>query len=209
MTPAASVDPYLTLFLIGAGGLAAMAFIGGGHHAHGGSHVHAGHAHAGAGHARGAPHAHTTQARGGARASRLFVLLEPRLLFSLALGAGATGLLTRHWLGGALLAGVAIAGAVVFESLFVRPLWTFAFRFAGRPAAMLESALYERATVATAFDADGYGLVTVPLDGQVRQVLARLPEAERSGPRLHAGDTVRVTDVDLAAQRVTVSRDIG
>lgn len=205
-----SFDPYLALFLIGAGGLAAMAFLGGGRHAHGGGHAHAGHAHAG--HVHGG-HAHATQARpgsrAGARSSRLFVLLEPRLLFSLALGAGATALLTRHWLGGAVLAGVAIGGAIAFETLLIRPLWSLAFRFAGRPAAMLESALFERATVATAFDAEGYGLVTVPLDGQVRQVLARLPEAERSGPRLHAGDTVRVTDIDPAAQRVTVSRDLG
>lgn len=200
-----SIDLYLALFLIGAGGLGAMAFLGGAHHGHAGSHgahVHV-HVHGGArGGGRGG-------ARGGGRTSRFLVLLSPRLLFSIALGAGATGLLARHWLGGAVLAGLAIAGGVLFELALVRPMWNFAFRFAGRPAAMLESALFERATVASAFDADGYGIVTVPLDGQVRQVLARLPESERSGPRLHAGDAVRVTEVDPAGQRVTVSRDLG
>lgn len=197
-------DPALALFLVGAGGLTAMAFLGGGRHA--------GHpaGHAGVhGHLHGGPHQHATQLRAGARASRLFVLLSPRLLFSIALGAGATALLTRHWVGGSLLIGLALAGGIAFELALVRPLWNLAFRFAGRPAAMLESALFERATVATAFDADGYGLVTVPLDGQVRQVLARLPASERAGPRLHAGDAVRVTDVDPARQQVTVSRDLG
>lgn len=199
-----SIDPYLALFLIGAGGLGAMAFLGGSHHGHEGGH--GAHVHV---HVHGGPRGGARGARGGARAARWLVLLSPRLLFSIALGAGATGLLTRSWLGGAVLAGLALAGGVVFELLLVRPLWNLAFRFAGKPAAMLESALFERATVASAFDADGYGIVTVPLDGQVRQVLARLPETERAGPRLHAGDAVRVTDVDPAGQRVTVSRDLG
>ena len=203
------MDPYTFCLLLGALGLLGMSLTGMGRHGHAG-HAHPGHAHT-------TPHAHdaaansaatrTAHAAGGSLTSRLlWSLMSPRVLFTVLLGAGATGLLLRHTLGAGLLAGAAVAGGVIFEAALVRPVWNASMRFASHPALTLESCVTDPATAVTSFDARGQGVVAVELDGQMVQVLATLLPAERAaGATVHAGDRVHIAAVDADHNRCTVS----
>lgn len=203
------MDPYTFCLLLGALGLLGMSLTGMGRHGHAG-HAHPGHAHT-------TPHAHdaaansaatrTAHAAGGSLTSRLlWSLMSPRVLFTVLLGAGATGLLLRHALGAGLLAGAAVAGGVIFEAVLVRPVWNASMRFASHPALTLESCVTDPATAVTSFDAHGQGVVAVELDGQMVQVLATLLPAERAaGATVHAGDRVHIAAVDADHNRCTVS----
>jgi hypothetical protein len=180
---------------------------GGGAHtgAHHVGHAHAGHAHAGA----HAGHAHAHHDAGTVRSeSQLWTLLSPRVLFSLLVGAGATGLLIRDLLhvGGWLLPVLAVAGGVLFEAALVRPLWNFVFRFASAPALTLESAIMDEARAVSGFDRNGQGLIAVELDGQLVQVLGTLRAEDRElGVRVRAGDRLRIEEVDEKRNRCVVS----
>lgn len=225
------MDIYLFSLLLGGIGLGAMAVSGLSHHAHS-SHGHAGsasgHAHGHAGTPHGAPHhggvhghaaAHAhghgdvhgdTHVSGGGASRLALTLVSPRVLFSVLLGLGASGLVLRNTavasLGGLVLAISALLGGVAFERLVVTPIWNFAFRFASRPALTLEHCLTEEATAVTAFDAKGQGIVAVEVDGQVVQLLATLQAGDRSrGVRVRAGERVRIEDVDAERNRCTVS----
>ncbi len=108
--------------------------------------------------------------------------------------------------GGALLLAAAAAGAVIFERLLVTPLWNLAFRFESEPAHTLESAFGGDATAVTTFDANGQGLVSIEVDGQVVQLLGTLQSSDRAlQTRVPAGSRLRVEDVDAARNRCTVS----
>jgi hypothetical protein len=132
--------------------------------------------------------------------------MSPRFLFSLALGFGATGELLQPILGGVPLVLAAVLGAVAFERVLVSPLWNFTMRFASAPATTLEGAIADEATAVTAFDANGQGIVSVELDGQVVQILATLQPNDRLlGTRVRAGQRVRIEDVDPAKNCCTVS----
>ena len=185
--------------------------------AHGGAHAHGG-VH-GAAAATAAPasggngvlaHGLRGAARGRGARSRgsglLWSLLSPRVLFSVLVGFGATGLLARGLVGGVALAALAVAGGVAFETLLVRPLWNLAFRFASAPALSLGSTLLDEARATSRFDANGQGLIAVEVDGQLVQVLGTLrPEDRASGIRIRAGDRVRIEEVDEERGRCTVS----
>lgn len=193
------MDLYISSMLLGVLGLAAMAFTGLGHHGHAG---HAGHGgHGGNGHGARVGHVH-----GAERTSPLWSIASPRFLFSLALGFGAIGELVRPMAGGVVQLAIAALGGIVFERFIVAPLWNFAMRFASAPALTLESAVSDEATAVTAFDANGQGIVSVEVDGQILQILATLQPADRSlGVRVRAGQRVRIEDVNAAASRCTVS----
>ncbi len=192
------MDIYISSMLLGALGLTAMALSGLGHHGHDG-HAH-GHAHGHDG------DAHHHGAHGDSTGSALWMLMSPRFLFSFALGAGAAGELARPWFGGPLQLAIALAGGVLFERLLVGPLWNVIMRFASAPALSLESAVADEATAVTAFDANGQGIVSLELDGQVVQVLATLtPNDRATGPRVRAGQRVRIEDVNPATNCCTVS----
>lgn len=136
----------------------------------------------------------------------LLSLLSPRVAFSILTGVGAAGLLLDPWLGGPLLLLVALVAGFAFEGLLVRPFWNFFFRFASTPAQTLESALMDRATAVTGFDAQGQGLVSIILDGQIVQLLGTLrPEDRATGVRVRAGDRLTVEDVDGKRNRCVVS----
>lgn len=205
------MDPYTFCLLLGALGLVGMSLTGVGRHGHAGhSHVRAGHSHNttdahGSGQANAA--ARAGQTGGGSLASRvLWSLMSPRVVFTVLLGTGALGLLLRRALGGAPLAAVAIAGGLIFEAVLVRPVWNATMRFASRPALTLESCIADPATAVTTFDAQGHGLVSLELDGQLVQVLATLLPAERAaGATVRAGDRVRIAAVDADHNRCTVS----
>jgi hypothetical protein len=211
------MDLYTFSLVLGAAGLGVMALSGLGSHFHVGGHGghggHAGHAHTHAGgHAIGARAGHRGGDRGGHARGRgdarwsLVSLLSPRLLFSVLLGFGATGLLARHVLGGPLLVLAAVVGGIAFEALAAGPISRFFFRFASKPALTLESCLQDEARAISGFDAQGNGMVSIELDGQRVQVLATLsPEDLAAGVRVRSGDLLRVQDVDAARNRCTVS----
>jgi hypothetical protein len=128
------------------------------------------------------------------------------VLFSLLIGFGTAGLALRGVLGARLVLPGAIAGGLLFEWLLVGPAWNFLMRFASAPALTLESCLQDEVRAVTGFDADGHGLVTVDVDGQVVQLLATLrPEDRLTGARVRAGDVLRIEDVDSRRNRCTVS----
>jgi translation initiation factor IF-1 len=192
------MDTYAFALALGAAGLAAMTVLG----------LHHGHA--------PAPHAHGRlagrgpaghgQGRGGA-SSRWLLFLSPRVWFSLLVGFGATGLLLQRYVSGAGRAGLALAGALAFETILVRPLWSLASRFASAPAMTLEHGVMDDAEAVTGFNPQGEGLVRLELDGQVVQLLGILAPADRAaGVRISAGDRLLVEAVDPARQRCTVSR---
>ncbi len=134
------------------------------------------------------------------------MLLSPRVLFSLMLGFGATGLLLRNYLAGFPLAAVAVLCGWLFELWIVAPLWSFLLKFGSRPVRTLESLLLEPAKVVANFDARGEGLVAVELDGEVVQILGRLDASDRrQNIRMRAGDEVMVTAIDLDRRRCTVT----
>ncbi len=192
---------YSLSLAIGTIGLLAMALTGLGRHGHAHSHVGGK-----LGHARGGRHhAHHGTARSMAT-SWLWSLTSPRVLFSLLVGFGTTGVLVRPILVVPLAFGTALAGGLLFEQLFVGPVWNFLMRFASAPALTLESCLQDEVRAATAFDANGNGLVAAEVDGQVVQVLATLRAEDRAtGVRIRAGDALRIEDVDGRRNRCTVS----
>jgi hypothetical protein len=212
------MDLYVTSLLLGVVGLGAMAVAGlgahggghghgpaghGGHagHGHGGG-LHLGHGHGGNGHAG---HGHAVSPHPTATA-KIDLLRSPRLLFSLALGFGVTGVLVRPVLGGVLVPVVAALGAVAFEWLLVSPLWKFSMRFASNPATTLDSAVSDEATAVTAFDNNGEGIVSLEVDGQIVQILARLQPNDRLlGTRVRVGQRVRIEEVNTRKNTCTVS----
>jgi hypothetical protein len=235
------MDLYIFCVVLGAAGMAAMAFLGfasshsAGHHAHdtsghevhgvGGPHGHSATPLHGVAHG---PAHHTVEQIGGKTyqvthlpiasghgelhgaagwTSHLWSWLSPRVLFNFLVGFGATGLLVEKLVGPVLALPIAFVGGVAFESFIVRPIFNSLFRFESRPAQTLESALMSEGRAVTGFDANGNGLISLELGGEVVQVLGtQLKEDRAAGVRIRAGDTVRIEEVDGARNRCTVSR---
>jgi hypothetical protein len=210
---------YVWSLAAGGLGLVAMAVSGVGRHGHGGGVRHGGarhgpaHPHAGGARHQAGPSAHQQGPHGphspgaprAARASLAYVL-SPRVLFSLLVGAGASGLAAQTVLTEPFVFGVAVAGGIAFERLLVTPVWNFLLKFASEPALSLESAIADEARAITGFDAEGHGMIAVELDGRVVQVLGTLrPEDRAAGIQVRAGDTVRIEEVDDRRNRCTVS----
>ena len=204
---------YTTLLLIGLVGLFAQAVLGMGHGGHSG---HSGHAGPGASHGHGASHGQGTQHGHGThqntRADRgpspLWTLLSPLAIFSLCLGAGATGLLLRPvHLAAVFTALLAAAGGLVFFGLLVRPIWSLLFRFASKPSAALEGMVARQAEAVTGFDGRGQGLVGLTIDGQWVRVLATLEADDRAdAPKIKQGEKLTVISVDGRRNTCRVAR---
>ncbi len=216
------MDLYIFCVVLGAAGMAAMAFLGfasshsGGHHGHDTSGHVATHR---IEYKSGKPYdvVHTPVALGhgtlvglhGFAALKYHILswLSPRVLFNFLVGFGATGMIVERLVGPVLTLPIAFVGGVAFESFIVRPIFNSLFRFESQPAQTLESALMSEGRAVTGFDANGNGLISLELGGEVVQVLGtQLKEDRAAGVRIRAGDTVRVEEVDGARNRCTVSR---
>lgn len=174
--------------------------------AHGGGHV--GHADHGA-HAHGDHHGEAA-GRGSSVVShwglaKLLPFLSPLNLFSMALGAGATGILTRTFLSGPVLTIAAIAGALVFDLAIVRPIMSLMIRFGSRPSEGLEGKVATIAEACTSFDQQGRGLVRLTLDGQIVQLLGKLDPHEVV--TVHKGDKLLVMEVDASKGTCKVTRE--
>jgi translation initiation factor IF-1 len=128
-------------------------------------------------------------------------------MFNFLVGFGATGLIVERLVGPFLALPIALVGGVAFESFIVRPIFNSLFRFESQPAQTLESALMSEARAVTGFDANGNGLISLELGGELVQVLGtQLNKDRAAGVRIRAGDTVRIEEVDGARNRCTVSR---
>ena len=198
---------YTTLLLIGLLGLVAQAFLGfshSGHDAGHGGHAHADMGHIHAGHNGRGGHPSTPRSERGP--SPLWSWLSPLTIFSLCLGAGATGLLTQpaHW-PSPLTALAAVVGGLVFYGLLVRPLWTLIFKFASHPSDALNGMVAQQAEALGGFDASGRGLVGLTIDGQWVRVLATLDAGEEAGA-VRKGDALTVVSVDGRANTCRVAR---
>jgi hypothetical protein len=206
------MDLYIFCVVLGAAGMAAMAFLGftsshaGAHHAHDTS----GHQMHGIGGTHGhsiapmhaLPHAHPSDWK-----SHLWSWLSPRVLFNFLVGFGVTGLIVERLVGPVLALPIAIVGGVGFEAFVVRPIFNSLFRFESQPAQTLESALMSEGRAVTGFDANGNGLISLELGGELVQVLGtQLNEDRAAGVRIRAGDIVRIEEVDSTRNRCTVSR---
>lgn len=215
------MDLYIFCVVLGAAGTAAMAFLGfasshgGGHHGHDTS----GHEM----HGIGAPHGHSITPPSGHShvpsnspghqihpdgwKANVWSWLSPRVLFNFLVGFGATGLIVERLVGPLLALPVAVLGGIGFEVFVVRPLFNSLFRFESKPAQTLESALMSEGRAVTGFDANGNGLISLELGGEVVQVLGTQLTGEReAGVRIRAGDIVRIEEVDDTRNRCTVSR---
>ena len=209
------MDIYSSATLLGLLGLTAMAFAGvsSSHGSHSGTPAaHGTHGANGAHgtHSSAAP-THSSHAIAQQHIQPGFnwlALVSPRVLFAVILGFGLTGMVLRGLLPTALVILAALVGAVAFETLLIRPLWTFLLRFQSRPGSTLErSGPLTRAHAATDFNAQGDGLIELEFDGQVRQVLGTLEDAERkAGLKVRRGDAVRVLTVDPASGNCRVSK---
>ena len=212
------MDLYIFCVVLGAAGMAAMAFLGftsshgGSHH---GGHDTSGHEMHGAGghHVIAHPHVHHAGPSHAAHVnpdgwkSQAWTWLSPRVLFNVLVGFGATGLIVERLVGPVLALPVALIGGIAFEIVVVRPLFNSLFRFESQPAQTLESAIMSEARAVTGFDANGNGLVSVELGGEVVQILGTLTADERTaGVRVRSGDSVRIEEVDAARNRCVVSR---
>ena len=212
------MDLYIFSVVLGAAGMAAMAFLGfasshsAGHQAHdtSGHEMHgigAPHGHAitpshDIAHTHAAPHAHADGWK-----SSVWSWLSPRVLFNFLVGFGATGLIVERLVGPVLALPIAIVGGIAFEAFVVRPIFNSLFRFESQPAQTLESALMSEGRAVTGFDANGNGLISLELGGEVVQVLGtQLNDERAAGVRIRAGDIVRVEEVDGTRNRCTVSR---
>ncbi|MFN2638037.1 MAG: hypothetical protein ABR585_13515 [Gemmatimonadaceae bacterium] len=226
------MDLYIFCLVLGAAGMAAMAFLGitsahsGAHHSHdtSGHEAHGTggpHSYLPGSHHPGGQHAHSITPRQGHGTlttdvahlhpdgwkSHVWSWLSPRVLFNVLVGFGATGMVVERLLGPFLTLPIALAGGIAFESAIVRPIFNSLFRFESGPAQTLESAIMSEAKAVTGFDANGNGLISVELGGEVVQILGTLTGDERAaGVRIRAGDVVRVEDVDSIRNRCTVSR---
>jgi hypothetical protein len=207
------MDLYIVSVVLGVAGMAAMAFLGfssshgGAHHGHshhtleqiGGKNYQVTHSPIALGHGELHP-------IGGWR-SHLWSWLSPRVLFNFLVGFGATGLIVERLVGPVLALPIAAVGGIVFEAFVVRPIFNSLFKFESGPAQTLESALMSEGRAVTGFDANGNGLISLELGGEVVQVLGIQLNADRTGgARIRAGDIVRIEEVDSARNRCTVSR---
>ncbi len=154
-------------------------------------------AHAGPGHGTDHGHGHGQETGGHSLTSLLLSWMSPRVIFGVLVGFGAAGMLLRPVLAAPLTAVAAVVAGIGFEAGLLGPVWSLMFRFAASPAHTLADAWMETATATTAFDAAGDGLVKIELNGEVRQILARLRlQDRRSGVHVRMGDRLRVEEVD-------------
>ncbi len=151
------MDLYIFCVVLGAAGMAAMAFLGftsshsGGHHGHdtSGHELHGvgGHSHdvlhiphlKDGGHMTA--HAHAPPVHPDGWKTHAWSWLSPRVLFNVLVGFGATGLIVERLVGPFLALPIALVGGIVFETVIVRPIFNSLFRFESAPAQTLDSSI--------------------------------------------------------------------
>ena len=202
----------LVLGILGYATLVALGFAGGHGHRGAGPRGHVGgrgsHAHGKASlHAKGSAHGKSS-AGAKTRAWSSLISFSPLDLFSLAIGGGLTGkILERHVPSAFLVAIAAVAGALAFTIVLVKPLTRMILQFASTPSLGLEGTVAEFAAAETTFDAASQGIVTVTVDGQICRMLATLADEEK-GTLVRRGDRLIVLDVDAKKGSCRVSAEL-
>lgn len=145
----------------------------------------------------------TQKASGGVALEAVLGVLSPLRLFSISLGAGATGMLLRplglspfQQMAGALLIGV------LFYTLVIGPLLSVALRFASNPAQTLDDSVAKDCEATGRFDARGQGIVTLTIDGRLVRLLAHLDTPAEVLP----GDKLVVLSIDAHRNTCRVTR---
>ena len=111
---------FLGAMVLGLVGLVAMSLLGFTHgHA---THGHSAHGHSAHGHADSS-HGHHSHEPHDSSATKFLALLSPRVLFSLALGFGALGLVLDAFFPLWVALMLAAVGALALERLVVYPYW--------------------------------------------------------------------------------------
>jgi hypothetical protein len=130
------------------------------------------------------------------------------VIFSVCLGAGATGLLLKPaHLPNLWSVMAAVLGGLMFYLLIVRPLSGVIFQFASKPSLALEGALSQSAEALTPFDASGKGIVRLNIDGQLVRVLATLEADDRlKSASIQPGEQLTVIAVDGRTNTCRVAR---
>jgi hypothetical protein len=206
------LDIYLSCLLGGLVALAAFVLCGAGFH-HPGVH----HGEASFGHNAHISRHHHASDRANAHAasnggSPSFSILtwlgwfSPLYLCGAVIGFGVTGTLVGRLLHGWPCFALALLGAYFTRIICVRPLISGILMWASRPAKTLGDAVLETGIAATNFDAKGYGMVRLSLDGQIVQLLGLLVAEEPSELRVNAGEKLFIRSVDSVRQRCSVSR---
>jgi hypothetical protein len=138
---------------------------------------------------------------------RSLFAVSPIDIFSLSLGAGATGILARSAVDPAMLPWIAAIGGLVFNYGLVRPMFRLAMKFVGVPSEGLAGAITRTGEAMTKFDSQGRGLIHLVLEGEEKQVLAMLDETDRQlGIQVGKGDKLLVLDVDPERNICRVTR---
>lgn len=130
-------------------------------------------------------------------------------IFSLSLGAGATGLLLKPTLSESVLPWAALLGALIFSFAIVKPIIGWLAKFASTPSDGIEGLISQSGTALTRFDDQGRGLVCLTLDGAGIQILATLDRDEWSrGVLVAKGDPVTILEVDATKNTCRVTREL-
>jgi hypothetical protein len=185
---------FLSSMILGLVGLLAMTALGVGHGSGGHGHSH--------GHSDSSHHGHDHDS---GSSTKWLALISPRVIFSLALGFGAVGLVAEKFVIVALSIPLAIIGAIALERILIQPYWKLLMRFASKPARNLESATFARAKAVMDFDSSGSGLIELELDGQVRQVLGTLKSGQEA--RVTRGKALRIESVTNAGNCIVTTID--
>ncbi len=201
---------YQTLFFTGALGFLALVLMGSFHGARGGHHAHGGHSGHGHGHSGHGGHVHKGHHSMGSSLGKfakmkLLLSISPLDIFAFCLGCGAAGLLIPKTLATTVVLMIAIVIGVAFDIAFLKPIFNFALTFVSTPSDGLEGMIAKTAVAVSKFDSKGQGLVRVVIDGEEKQVLAKL-ESDETGTPVASGDELLVTAIDSKKNVCQVSR---
>jgi hypothetical protein len=103
----------------------------------------------------------------------------------------------------ALAAALATVPAALLEKFAVTPLWNVMIAAQGKPCSPLEALTLCEAEAVTPFR-NGKGIVAVERDGRLVQFSAQLLPEQAHLP-VHVGDRLRVEEVDVQRERMTVT----
>jgi hypothetical protein len=131
---------------------------------------------------------------------------SPLYLCGAVIGFGVTGVLVGHLFQGCALFCARSFGGLLHTYICIRPLISGILMWASRPARALGDAVLEIGIAVTNFDANGYGMVRLSLDGQIVQLLGFLVPEESTELRVSAGERLFIRSVDSVRQRCRVSR---
>lgn len=129
-------------------------------------------------------------------------------VFGICLGTGATGLLLKNVLAPLILIPLAIAVGFAFNYGVLRTIMSFFLNFGSKASDGLEGCVGRTVEAVSNFDSSGRGLIKVHVDNEIVQLLAVLPEAERSAASIRKGDELVVLEVNAGKGTCVVTSEL-